>query len=260
MTRPSDPPAHDATDAPSLHGPRSRSAMLARFATTAAWDLVVIGGGATGLGVALDAAARGFSVALVEADDFAKGTSSRATKLVHGGVRYLAQGNVALVRETAQQTATFRSIVASATDLILTVRADHRIAFASPSVERLAGEEHLPSRLTIGHPAAAPPVTEPHEPPAPDPAPENDDHRRQVRVVLLDRRPRLLACGDECAGRGLRCRDRLVRLGRVVDHGERRRVRPRLSGEARSNVTAHGAAFRLDRSACPRRSSGGPNR
>jgi glycerol-3-phosphate dehydrogenase len=68
-------------------------------------DVVVIGGGATGLGVALDAAARGLSVALVEAEDFAKGTSSRATKLVHGGVRYLAQGNVALVREALRERA-----------------------------------------------------------------------------------------------------------------------------------------------------------
>lgn len=69
------------------------------------FDLVVIGGGATGLGVAVDAAARGFSVALFEAEDFAKGTSSRATKLVHGGVRYLAQGNVALVREALRERA-----------------------------------------------------------------------------------------------------------------------------------------------------------
>ena len=62
------------------------------------YDLAVIGGGATGLGVALDAAARGLSVVLVESHDFAKGSSSRATKLVHGGVRYLAQGNISLVR------------------------------------------------------------------------------------------------------------------------------------------------------------------
>jgi glycerol-3-phosphate dehydrogenase len=67
------------------------------------YDLAIIGGGATGLGVALDAAARGFSVALVESHDFAKGTSSRATKLVHGGVRYLAQGNVSLVREALHE-------------------------------------------------------------------------------------------------------------------------------------------------------------
>jgi glycerol-3-phosphate dehydrogenase len=68
-------------------------------------DLVVIGGGATGLGVALDAAARGLTVALVEAGDFAQGTSSRTTKLVHGGVRYLAQGNLKLVREALHERA-----------------------------------------------------------------------------------------------------------------------------------------------------------
>ncbi len=63
------------------------------------WDLLVVGGGATGLGVALDAASRGYAVALVERDDFAAATSSRSTKLLHGGVRYLRQGNIKLVRE-----------------------------------------------------------------------------------------------------------------------------------------------------------------
>ncbi|WP_298732942.1 glycerol-3-phosphate dehydrogenase/oxidase [uncultured Chitinophaga sp.] len=63
------------------------------------WDLVIIGGGATGLGIAMDAATRGYKTLLLEQADFAKGTSSRSTKLVHGGVRYLAQGDVALVRE-----------------------------------------------------------------------------------------------------------------------------------------------------------------
>lgn len=73
-------------------------------------DLVVIGGGATGLGVALDAASRGFSVALLEQSDFGKGTSSRSTKLIHGGVRYLAQGNIALVREAlAERTLLMRN-------------------------------------------------------------------------------------------------------------------------------------------------------
>ncbi|MCQ8896183.1 glycerol-3-phosphate dehydrogenase/oxidase [Limnobacter humi] len=67
------------------------------------WDLIVIGGGATGLGSAVDAASRGLSVLLVEANDFAKGTSSRATKLAHGGVRYLAQGNFSLVREALEE-------------------------------------------------------------------------------------------------------------------------------------------------------------
>ncbi len=72
------------------------------------WDMVVIGGGATGLGVALDAALRGYQVALFEQDDFAKGTSSRSTKLVHGGVRYLQKGDVALVREALHERGRLR--------------------------------------------------------------------------------------------------------------------------------------------------------
>ncbi len=67
------------------------------------WDMVVIGGGATGLGVAVDAALRGYSVALFEQHDFAKCTSSRSTKLVHGGVRYLQKGEVDLVREALNE-------------------------------------------------------------------------------------------------------------------------------------------------------------
>jgi glycerol-3-phosphate dehydrogenase len=67
------------------------------------WDFLVIGGGATGLGVAVDAAARGYSTLLVEQSDFAKGTSSRSTKLVHGGVRYLKQGNISLVLEALRE-------------------------------------------------------------------------------------------------------------------------------------------------------------
>ncbi len=81
----------------------SRESLLARLRSADVFDLIVVGGGATGLGTALDAAARGFSTLLVEAEDFAKGTSSRATKLVHGGVRYLAQGNVSLVREALHE-------------------------------------------------------------------------------------------------------------------------------------------------------------
>jgi glycerol-3-phosphate dehydrogenase len=86
--------------------PTRRDALTARLAALSDPDLLVVGGGATGLGVALDAAVRGFSVALLEAEDFAKGTSSRATKLVHGGVRYLAQGNLSLVREALHERAT----------------------------------------------------------------------------------------------------------------------------------------------------------
>jgi glycerol-3-phosphate dehydrogenase len=87
------------------HG-MTRSDLLTRLSRPTEWDVAVIGGGATGLGVALDAAARGFSVVLLESHDFAKGTSSRATKLVHGGVRYLAQGNIALVREALHERST----------------------------------------------------------------------------------------------------------------------------------------------------------
>lgn len=60
-------------------------------------DVLIVGGGASGLGAAVDAAARGHTVALIEHDDFAKGTSSRSTELVHGGVRYLKQGDISLV-------------------------------------------------------------------------------------------------------------------------------------------------------------------
>lgn len=67
------------------------------------WDILIIGGGATGIGCALDAASRGFSVLLLEQSDFGKGTSSRSTKLVHGGVRYLAQGNLSLVKEALKE-------------------------------------------------------------------------------------------------------------------------------------------------------------
>lgn len=77
----------------------NRDYVLQQLATREIWDVVVIGGGATGLGVALDAVSRGYATLLVEQADFAKGTSGRSTKLVHGGVRYLAQGDVKLVRE-----------------------------------------------------------------------------------------------------------------------------------------------------------------
>src|SRR5271167_4443867 len=72
------------------------------------WDLLIVGGGATGLGVAVDAATRGYSTLLLEQYDFGKGTSSRATKLVHGGVRYLEQGNVSLVMEALKERGLLR--------------------------------------------------------------------------------------------------------------------------------------------------------
>src|SRR5687767_12217321 len=72
------------------------------------WDMAVIGGGATGVGIAVDAASRGYDVILVEQHDFGKGTSSRSTKLVHGGVRYLEQGNIALVMEALKERGLLR--------------------------------------------------------------------------------------------------------------------------------------------------------
>ena len=73
--------------------------MIQQLNTQSNWDVCIIGGGATGLGAALDASVRGFKTILFEQHDFAKATSSRSTKLVHGGVRYLQQGNIKLVME-----------------------------------------------------------------------------------------------------------------------------------------------------------------
>ena len=75
---------------------------------TEPWDLVIIGGGATGVGCAVDAASRGYEVLLLEQSDFGKGTSSRSTKLVHGGVRYLEQGNISLVIEALRERGILR--------------------------------------------------------------------------------------------------------------------------------------------------------
>lgn len=72
------------------------------------WDLCIIGGGATGLGTAVDAASRGYKTILFEQHDFAKGTSSRSTKLVHGGVRYLQQGNIKLVMDALRERGTLK--------------------------------------------------------------------------------------------------------------------------------------------------------
>ena len=81
----------------------NRTQMLHHLSETTEWDIIIIGGGATGLGTAVDAATRGYKTLLAEQHDFAKGTSSRSTKLVHGGVRYLAQGNIKLVREALME-------------------------------------------------------------------------------------------------------------------------------------------------------------
>src|SRR5205814_3325516 len=90
------------------------------------YDMAIIGGGGTGVGIALDAAARGYSAALFEQSDFGKGTSSRSTKLVHGGVRYLQQGNIALVMEALKERGILRQ---NAPHLV------HDLAFVVPNYE-----------------------------------------------------------------------------------------------------------------------------
>jgi glycerol-3-phosphate dehydrogenase len=86
-----------------------RSQMVERILSqTNEWDMVIIGGGATGVGVAVDASSRGYDVLLLEQNDFGKGTSSRSTKLVHGGVRYLEQGNISLVMEALKERGLLR--------------------------------------------------------------------------------------------------------------------------------------------------------
>ena len=87
----------------------TRTEMLRRLhSREGEWDLIVVGGGATGVGVAIDAASRGYDTLLLEASDFGKGTSSRSTKLVHGGVRYLEQGNISLVMEALKERGILR--------------------------------------------------------------------------------------------------------------------------------------------------------
>src|SRR3954447_4063157 len=82
----------------------TRTEMYRRLrAHAGAWDMIVVGGGATGAGIAIDGASRGYDVLLLEQSDFGKGTSSRSTKLIHGGVRYLEQGNISLVMEALRE-------------------------------------------------------------------------------------------------------------------------------------------------------------
>jgi glycerol-3-phosphate dehydrogenase len=86
----------------------NRQDVIDRLSQPITWDMVISGGGATGVGIAVDAASRGYAVALVEQHDFGKGTSSRSTKLVHGGVRYLEQGNISLVMEALKERGLLR--------------------------------------------------------------------------------------------------------------------------------------------------------
>lgn len=105
----------------------NRDEMIARLRERdKPWDILIIGGGATGVGAAVDAASRGYDVALVEQSDFGKGTSSRSTKLAHGGVRYLEQGNISLVMEALKERGLMRQ---NAPHLV------HDLAFVVPNYE-----------------------------------------------------------------------------------------------------------------------------
>ncbi|MGA8178773.1 MAG: glycerol-3-phosphate dehydrogenase/oxidase [Desulfobacterales bacterium] len=104
-----------------------REKMLGRISDrTDPWDMLIIGGGATGVGVAVDAASRGYNVLLLEQSDFGKGTSSRSTKLIHGGVRYLQQGNISLVMEALRERGILRN---NAPHLV------HDLAFIVPNYD-----------------------------------------------------------------------------------------------------------------------------
>ena len=90
------------------------------------WDIIIVGGGATGVGVAIDASTRGYDVLLLEQSDFGKGTSSRSTKLAHGGVRYLEQGDIGLVMEALKERGL---LLQNAPHLV------HDLAFVVPNYE-----------------------------------------------------------------------------------------------------------------------------
>lgn len=116
-------------------GAEARAAVLKRLRSTD-FDVLVIGGGATGLGVAVDAASRGLSTAIVEAHDWAKCTSSRSTKLVHGGVRYLEQMEFGLVREALHERGLLHR---NAPHLV------HPLAFVVPSYQWWEGPFTAPA-------------------------------------------------------------------------------------------------------------------
>jgi len=105
----------------------NRDEMMSRLLDrTEPWDMLIIGGGATGIGIAVDAASRGYDILLVEQSDYGKGTSSRSTKLIHGGVRYLQQGNITLVMEALKERGILRE---NAPHLV------HDLAFIVPNYD-----------------------------------------------------------------------------------------------------------------------------
>ena len=121
------------------------------------YDLIIIGGGITGAGIALDASSRGMKVALVEKNDFASGTSSRSTKLVHGGLRYLKQFEISLVREVGRERATVHKLaphLVTAEKMLLPITEDGTFGKFSTSIglmvyDVLAGVEKADQRKML---------------------------------------------------------------------------------------------------------------
>jgi glycerol-3-phosphate dehydrogenase len=132
-----------------------RASALARLADET-FDVLILGGGATGLGAAVDAAARGYRTALIEAEDFASGTSSRSTKLIHGGVRYLQRGNIGLVREALhERTVLRRNAPHLVNDLAFVIPAYHSFdvayyAAGLTAYDLLAGRSDFPRSRVFG--------------------------------------------------------------------------------------------------------------
>ena len=91
----------------------NRIKSLKKISKKKIWDLVIIGGGSSGLGIAVDSASRGYKTLLIEKYDFSKGTSSRSTKLVHGGVRYMQNGDISLVIEALKERGILKKKCAS---------------------------------------------------------------------------------------------------------------------------------------------------
>ena len=129
----------------------NRTELLRNLETVPVWDLIIVGGGATGLGAAVEAASRGYKTLLLERDDFAKATSSRSTKLSHGGVRYLQQGDVSLVFQALHERGI---MIRNAPHLA------HPLAFIIPAYRwwekafygiGLTVYEFLAGRLSLGH-------------------------------------------------------------------------------------------------------------
>ena len=128
------------SSAKSALNPQQRETALSELAT-AQFDVLVIGGGVTGAGIALDAASRGLRVALVEANDLASGTSSRSSKLIHGGLRYLEQYDFKLVREALQER-----------ELMVTTQAPHLVkpvAFLYPLHDKVRERTYVGAGLAL---------------------------------------------------------------------------------------------------------------